>query len=95
MERDCKLGHCIFFRSKSPCGKGSGSGNDEIWTDAFACRIVIGKSATAVEFLRRSIKYLLATGRSFFCFWLLKQNMRFLVVRSPKQRVALDGITSF
>ena len=64
----------------------------EIWTDVFGCRIVIVKSATAVECLRRSIKYLLATGRSFFCFWLLQQNMRFLVVRSPKQRVALDDI---
>ena len=26
MRRDCKLGHSVFVRSKSPCGNGFGSG---------------------------------------------------------------------
>ena len=89
MGRDCKLGHCVFVRSKSRCGNGSDLGKVEIWTDVFGFRIVIVKSATAVECLRRSIKYLLATGRSFVCFWLLQQSMRFLVVRIPEYRVAV------
>ena len=38
--------------------------------------IVVGKSATAVECLRRSMKYLLATGMSFFSFCLFQHRMR-------------------